>query len=222
MEWAGSSDDFIPYNITRTRADIYATGDYDYEFVTWHGLAAEHLTMCNNGTWDVVSRWLGDMHRVDNPTRVTYVRNPLMDDASAGLVGDRAYWVSAIETRDKALGTIDVASDGFGAGPPAAPPVTTENSAIASDGITLGSGYDHPDAHSALPANPYLREYRHLGPPAPQPAADRLHIVAKNIRTITVDVSRAKVSCGAALDVQTDGPLSVTLLGCGGAPKTFG
>src|SRR5439155_107813 len=55
MEWAGSTDDFIPYNITRTRADLYAAGDYDYEFVTWHGLAAEHLTMCNNGTWDVVT-----------------------------------------------------------------------------------------------------------------------------------------------------------------------
>ena len=37
----GSTDDFIPYNITRTRADLYAAGDYDYEFITWHGLAAE-------------------------------------------------------------------------------------------------------------------------------------------------------------------------------------
>ena len=36
MEWAGSTDDFIPYNITRTRADLYAAGDYDYEFITWH------------------------------------------------------------------------------------------------------------------------------------------------------------------------------------------
>ena len=54
-----STDDFIPYNITRKRADLYAAGDYDYEFVTWHGLAAEHLLMCNNGTWDVLTDWLG-------------------------------------------------------------------------------------------------------------------------------------------------------------------
>jgi len=222
MEWAGSTDDFIPYNITRTRGDLYAAGDYDYEFVTWHGPAAEHLTMCNNGTWDVVTKWLGDMHRTQDPARVTYVRNPLMDDAFAGLVGNRAYWVSGIETRDGARGTIDVQSDGFGQGPPAAPAVTTENGAVASDGITLGSGYDRPDAHSTLPANPYTREYRHLGPPAPAPAADRLRITADNIRSITVDVARAKVSCQARLDVTSDGPLSVTLLGCGGGPKAFG
>ena len=145
-----------------------------------------------------------------------------MDDASAGLVGNRAYWVSGIETRDKALGTIDVTSGGLGEAAPAVPPATTENSTIASDGITLGSGYDHPDVHSALPANPYTREFRHLGPPAPAPASDTLHITAKNIRSITVDVTRAKVSCGAKLDVTSDGPLSVTLLGCGGAPQTFG
>ena len=222
MEWAGSTDDFIPYDITRTRGDLYAAGDYDYEFVTWHGPAAEHLTMCNNGTWAVLNRWLGDMHRVENPARVTYVRNPFMDDASAGLVGNRAYWVSAIETRNQALGTIDVRSGGFGAGPPAAPGVTTENTSIASDGITLGSGYDHPDVHSALPANPYTREYRHVGPPAPEPASDRLRIAAQNIRSVTIDVARAKVSCGAKLDVKTDGPLSVTLLGCGKTPQTFG
>ena len=41
--------------------------------------------------------------RVVDPARVTYVRNPLMDDPASGLVGDRAYWVSGIETRDRAL-----------------------------------------------------------------------------------------------------------------------
>jgi hypothetical protein len=46
--------------------------------------------------------------------------------------------------------------------------------------------------------------------------------VAKNIRSIVIDVARARVTCGTKLDVATDGPLSVTLLGCGGAPQTFG
>ena len=222
MEWAGSTDDFIPYNITRTRGDIYAKGDYDYEFDTWHSVASEHLTMCNDGTWGVLTDWLGDMRRVENPARVTYVRNPFMDDAYAGLVGNRAYWVSGIETRDRALGTIDVQSEGFGEGPPAVAPVTAENSSVPSDGIHLGTGYDHPDQHSQIPVNPYTREWRKLGPPAPAPASDTLRIVAKNIGTITVDVARAKVTCGAKLAVVTDGPLSVTLLGCGGAPQTFG
>ncbi|HEV7687134.1 MAG TPA: hypothetical protein VGQ80_11220 [Acidimicrobiia bacterium] len=222
MEWAGSTDDFIPYNITRTRADIYAAGDYDYEFVTWHSVAAEHLTICNNGTWDILTRWLGDMKRVENPARVTYVRNPLMDDAFAGLVGNRAYWVSGIETRDQALGTVDVTSGGIGQGAPAVPPVTTENTSIGSDGIHLGTGYDRPDLHSQIPVNPYTREYRKLGRPVPQPAADTVRVVAKNIRSITIDVARAGLSCNAKLDMASDGPVSVTLLGCGGPPRTFG
>ena len=211
----------IPYNITRVRADLYAKGDYDYEFDTWQSLASEHLTMCNNGTWDVLTRWLGNMKRVENPARVTYVRNPLMDDAFAGLVGNRAYWVSGIETRDKASGTIDVTSGGFGQGAPVVPPVTTEQAAIASDGLTLGTGYDRPDARHALPANPYTREFRTLGPPVPQASSDTLTISARNIRSIVIDVARAKVSCGATLAVTTDGPLSVSLLGCPAAAEQF-
>jgi predicted esterase len=222
MEWAGSTDDFIPYNITRKRADIYARGEYDYEFVTWHGVASGHLLMCNNGTFDILTRWLGDSHRVVDPVHVTYVRNPLMDDPGAGLVGNRAYWVSGIETRDRALGRIDVISGGFDVGPAEIHQKSTENLSIPSDGIYLGSGFDQPDRRSALPQNPYTREYRHLDAGPSQTPSDTLTITARNIGSIVIDVARAKVSCNAKLDVRSDGPLSVTLLGCGGDPQTFG
>jgi hypothetical protein len=220
MEWAGSNDDYIPYDITRKRAGAYAAGDYDYEFVTWHGFAAQHMLMCNNGTWDVLTRWLGDMKRVVDPTRVTYVRNPLMDDPGSGLVGDHAYWLSGIETRDRSLGTIDVTSRGFGVGPAPVPPAAAENGSVPSDGIYVTS-YDRPYSHWALPANLYTREFRHLGSGPAQPAGDTLQVRAKNIRAVTIDGQRARVSCGAKLEVQSDGPLSVTLLGCPGAPQTF-
>ena len=158
MEWAGSTDDFIPYNITRKRADLYAAGDYDYEFITWHGdrlRAPDDVQQRDVGRPD---RWLGDMKRVVDPVRVTYVRNPLMDDPGAGLVGDRAYWVSGIETRDRALGTIDVTSGGFDIGPAATVRRrTTENESIASDGVNLGSGYDQPDRRYQVPRQPVHR-----------------------------------------------------------------
>jgi predicted esterase len=222
MEWAGSSDDYIPYDITRKRADLYAQGDYDYEFITWHGHAAQHMEMCNNGTWDVMTKWLGDMKRVVDPPRVTYVRNPLMDDpGSGGLVGNKAYWLSGIETRNPALGTVDVTSGGFGVGPPAVPDRSVENGSIASDGIYMTS-FDTPYQHWSLPDNPYTREYRHLGSGPAQAPSDTLSISAKNIGALTIDPQRAKVSCNAKLDVKSDGPLSITLLGCGGGPLTFG
>jgi hypothetical protein len=222
MEWAGSTDDFIPYNITRKRADLYAAGDYDYEFVTWHGIASGHLLMCNNGTWDVMTKWLGDMKRVVDPVHVTYVRNPLMDDPGAGLVGNRAYWLSGIETRDRALGTIDVVSAGFGSGPAQRTEKETENLSIGSDGIYLSTGFDQPDRRPSLPENLYTREHRHVGSGPAQTPTDALTITAKNIGSLVIDAQRAKVSCNAKLDVTTDGPLTITLLGCGGAPQTFG
>ena len=221
MEWAGSNDDYIPYDITRKRAGHYAAGDYDYEFVTWHGFSAQHMVMCNNGTWDVLTRWLGDMKRTVDPTRVTYVRNPLMDDPASGLVGNRAYWLSNIETRDRSLGTIDVTTGGMGVGPAPVPAAAAENASIPSDGIYM-TQYDQPYQRWALPANPYTREYRHLGSGPAQPPSDALEVTAKNIKSLTIDPQRAKVSCDTKLKVKTDGPLSVTLLGCGGAPQTFG
>ncbi len=54
LEWAGVNDDFIPYDITRERAQAYAAGDYDYEFVSWGGASSEHLVMCKGG---LCGRW---------------------------------------------------------------------------------------------------------------------------------------------------------------------
>jgi hypothetical protein len=162
------------------------------------------------------------MKRVVDPPRVTYVRNPLMDDpASGGLVGNKAYWLSGVQTRDHALGTVDVTSGGFGVGAPAVPGSVLENQTIASDGIYMTS-FDTPYRHWSLPDNPYTREYRHLPSGPAQTATDTVMVTAKNIRTLTIDPQRAKVSCNAKLDVKSDGPLSITLLGCSGGPLTFG
>ncbi|MPY99733.1 MAG: hypothetical protein GEU97_17415 [Actinophytocola sp.] len=75
------------------------------------------------------------------------------------------------------------------------------------DVVSHGFGVGDPDVPSVgrevrtaegntVPVNPYLREYRHLPDP---PAMSRRN----------------------ALDVTTDGPVEVTLLGCG-EPQRFG
>ncbi|WP_038532204.1 hypothetical protein [Amycolatopsis methanolica] len=205
MEWAGGNDDFIPYPITRARGDAYAAGDfYDYEFISWLGLSAEHMVQCNSGTWDVLTRWLGDGSGPGAPSHVTYVRNPKMDDPASGLVGDKAYWLSGIQTRstDGALGMIDVVSHGFGRADAAGPAQKT------SIGATSGT---------TAPVNPYVREYRHLPEGADRAEANVLDITATNIRSVTVDPAAAEVDCDATLNITSDGPLEVTLLGCPGA-----
>jgi hypothetical protein len=208
MEWAGVNDDFIPYNITRARANAYAQGDYDYEFISWLGASAEHMTQCDSGTWGVLTKWLGDATGVQDPSHVTYVRDPLMDDPRFGLVGDRAYWLSGIDTRSTngALGTIDVTSKGFGLGDASAP------AAKANVGVTSGT---------TVPVNGYLREYRQLPPQPAVPKADELDITATNIGAVTIDPAQAKVDCAAKLNVTSNGPVKVTLTGCGPA-RAFG
>ncbi len=115
------------------------------------------------------------------------MRNPLMDDARFGLVGDRSYWLSGINTRgtDGSLGTIDVFSKGFGVTDPTAQAQKT------TVGTTDGT---------VCPVNPYLREYRHLPAPPSATKANELVIDAKNIGAVTIDPKQARSterpSCG--------------------------
>ncbi len=203
IEWAGLPNTYIPYDIPRERAEAYIAGDYHFNFVTWIGLSSDHVVLCANGTWDVATNWLGDMRGVSKPFHVTYVRNPAMDDPQSGLVGDRAYWLSGIQTRSSdptQVGTIDVVSRAFGlTDAPKMPVVTT---AGVEEGTTV-------------PLNPYTTESRTPLPPVPTLAANKLIITATNIASVTIDPKQAKVSCSVALNVTTDGPLTVHLIGCG-------
>ncbi|MFG1816123.1 hypothetical protein ACGFIF_20335 [Kribbella sp. NPDC049174] len=200
LEWAGLPDNYIPYNIPRERANAYlAGGQYDFKFDSWLGASSDHVVMCANATWGVLTDWLGDMRGVKDPFYVTYVRNPAMDDPESGLVGDHAYWLSDIQSRSGQLGTIDVQSHGFGLKDAPAAPVVT------GAGVETGS---------TVPVNAYTTEHRTKPAPVSAPVANRLDITATNVRTVTIDPQQAKVTCAADLNVTTDGPLTVRLIGC--------
>jgi hypothetical protein len=155
--------------------------------------------MCKNGMWDLTTDWMGDDVRAVDPHHVTFVRNPLMDDPRSGLVADKAYWVSGLQSRDGLLGAIDVVSRGQGVADATVPAKQTE------PGVADGT---------FSPVNPYLREHRELGDPVPAAAENALDIKAANIGELAVDPERAGVDCDTELRVRTDGPLTVTLIGC--------
>ena len=52
------------------------------------------------------------------------------------------------------------------------------------------------------------------GPTPAAPSSDSITINATNIATASIDVTRAHVNCNVALNITTDGPLTVTLPGC--------
>ena len=65
------------------------------------------------------------------------------------------------------------------------------------------------------PALPYGELKQTWAEPAQVPRADTIDITATNLATVTIDVARARVGCGVRLNVTGDGPLAVTLTGCG-------
>jgi hypothetical protein len=133
-----------------------------------------------------------------------------MDFPADGTAGGHAYWVSGVQLRDYTgnppIGTIDVRSLGFGVGDPPA-------SATAAVAGTLPPGN--------LGVLGYGGQARGWEAASPEPKANRLEITATNVNSVTIDPRRAHVGCTAQLAVATDGPLTVTLAGCGRA-QTFG
>lgn len=161
-----------------------------------------HLQLAVNDAFGPAAAFLGSARVVADPPRVTYVANPALDDARLGLVADHAYWVSGIRAWDRARpGTVDVRSAAFGRGD--APP-----SALRRGSGTLRGGFLGP--------RPFVSEKRSWGAAPRTRRRDALAITASNVRALTIDVRRARVSCRAHLNVRTDRPLAVRLAGCRG------
>jgi hypothetical protein len=204
--WNAVTDELVPYLGPKQQAQSLDQLGYRYEFDSF--APAEHLTLAINDQFQPAADFLGTTGVDRNPAHVTYVVNPKMDFPEMGAPANHAYWVSGLALRDSSggapLGTVDVRSEGFGVSD--ATPGPTVNGAGALTGGTL-------------PAIAYTSQSRQWGPALPTPSANRLDIKAANIAAMTIDPKRARVSCAAAIGAQTDGPLTVTLAGCGRSVK---
>jgi hypothetical protein len=61
---------------------------------------------------------------------------------------------------------------------------------------------------------PYAEQSRDWGKAPAAAARDVLHVKATNVSHVSIDPQRARVSCAAQLDVDSDGPLSVDMPAC--------
>jgi hypothetical protein len=201
MAWNVAGDELVRLDQSEAAEQhLAATG---LRFIEDLFPAADHLTLATNDEYGPAAAFLGE-HRVDrDPPHVTYVVDPIEDSAQAGAEADHAYWVSGLAVRDAKTaptGTVDVRSEGFGVGEP---PVL---------GVEQGGGTLNGGNHGPMP---YVERDQGWGAAPSAPVRNALHIDAKNISKVTIDPRRAHVSCGADLDVTTDGSLTVTLAGCG-------
>lgn len=199
MMWTSALDELQPVVLTETTISALFDLNYrldSYRFNTW-----DHLTPSTNDYYAPGTEFLLDDQVQRNPARVTYVLRPGEDSPETGLVADHAYWLSALSLHDpgSSIGSIDAISEGLGQSEPVAVDVAE------SSGIYEGGNHE--------PA-PYTRRILEWVEAAGTPPANRLRITASNIATVTVDPARAGLSCGAEIDIESDGPLEVILLGC--------
>ncbi len=198
MNWVAAGDELVNLQSTeKMQKDLTAAG-LRYRHLLFP--TADHLTLAGNDEYGDGAAWLGE-HRVDrDPSHVTYVVDPREDSPSVGRA-DHAYWLSGLTVRDPSAapsGTVDVRSAAAGTGVPPVLPVGSGAGAV--------TGGQQPMA--------YVERSQAWGDAPAVAPADRLVVTATNVGTVVVDVARAGVTCATALDVTTDGPLTVVLSGC--------
>ncbi|MEA2470801.1 MAG: hypothetical protein QOE38_1800 [Thermoleophilaceae bacterium] len=202
MIWNAVQDELVPYAGALAQAQTF--DDLGYRYI-WDSFApAEHLTLAIHDQFQPAADFLGATKVDRDPPHVTYVLNPKMNFKGVRTVANHAYWLSGLRVRDASgdapFGTIDVRSHGFGVGDPV--PGSTQHG-----GGTLGPG--------TLGNLPFTEQSKAWGPAPKESAIDVLDVKATNVSQVTIDPARARVDCDVQLDVKSDGPLAITLAGCG-------
>ena len=176
--------------------------------------AAEHLTLAVLG-YDLpqLRDFLGHAPVDRDPFHVTFAYTPVADDTTLGLVHDKAYWVSDVRLRDQAVGTaVSATAAPLGKG--------------VIDVESLAFGMDDPTS-TTVPGGgtvplPYVEHRREWSAPLPRLASNALAISLTNVGTATIDLRRARIDSRrpVVLQVATDGPATLTLLGARGTSTT--
>ncbi|MFN2616676.1 MAG: hypothetical protein ABR581_06065 [Thermoleophilaceae bacterium] len=217
LMWNAGSDELVPAYLYEQTAKDFDDKGYRYELDVFSG---EHLTLAAHDQFDKAAAFLGT-HKVNrNPTHVTFAADPAFDLARYNFVADHAYWLSRIRLRSKVgtnrvevggplgpvvqrsdpKGVIDVFSHGFRRGDP-------KPSGTQAGGDTLSGG--------KFGSLAYSRQFKTWGAAPRIRKRNLLDIRANNVRDVSIAAHRARVRCNVALNVDTDGPITLRFPGCG-------
>jgi len=223
MSWNGEIDPNCKYPAAVEVNDELDRLGYRYGFVTLHEFPHSSLP-----DYRPMAAWFEAAPITRDPAHITFVVNAHMLDSKHGINPDHAYWVSGLKVRslnpEAPFGTIDVVSHGFGAGD--APALATQS---ADGTLVCTTGPCRPAALVCAPgtscdvpmAPRYTNRSKSWGAPVTAPRRNELEIKATNIAEITIDPQRAKVDCDAAVKIESDGPVAVSLAGCSKRAKTI-
>ena len=206
MTWQTATDESCPYFGPGRVGDVIAGLDRrGMTFTSWTFSGPSHNDLAGEALSESgpIAEFLGDARAAADPPRVGYTANVLLHEPLRGLPADAAYWLSEVRISRAHLkvGTIDVASAGFGVSRRRPSP------ALASSG-RLEGGQLGPLEYASLSREP-------AGGQPTGRRRDRLDVRARNVASATVDPDRARVSCGVRIRARVArGPLLLRLAGC--------
>ena len=194
IHFSGIADPLVPIGSAQPASEALEGLGYRHSFWRFAG----HHNLLDLAP---MGEYFGERRVERDPAHVTYVVDAALHQPEVGITSDAVYWLSRLRLRDSEalLGTIDVRSHGFGTDDPQA--LRATGSASVRDAAPDGSAY---------PATTTTTEW---DDPPQTASADALDVVARNIGAVTIDVDRARVSCDAHIDVDSDGPVEVRLVG---------
>jgi pimeloyl-ACP methyl ester carboxylesterase len=178
-----------------------------YRYQLW-SVAEDHAMATAFDNLPAVTAFLGQHTIERQPFHVAFTRVPAMDRPDLGLVSNGAYWISDVRLRDSVTEATRVP------GGTATPPHGEVDAVSLGFGLADGGSQLHKGAGLTGDGLPYTSQERDWDGPHTVVAQNKIIIHAANVRSLTIDVAAAHVSCSVALAVTSDGPLSVKLLGC--------
>jgi hypothetical protein len=199
LMWNMVADEEVPIDgPEQTAANLDSLG-YRYELDEF--TPGEHNTFALNDEYGPAAQFLSNDALDRDPSHVTFSIDPSLSFPKLRLEANHAYWVSGLTVRRRgSKATIDAVSHAAGTGDP------TPSGEKHGAGVLTGG---------MVPAVAYVRQYQTWGPILPTSSSDTLDIRATNLATATIAPGRAGLSCQAHVRVITDGPIRITLAGCG-------
>jgi hypothetical protein len=208
LMWNNATDELVnPLFYTRTGSKLAQLG-YRYALDVYRPcvstlcspLFPNHLELAINDQYAPAAAFLGSATVDPNPPHVTYVTAPTLDVPRYGLTAGHAYWLSSLTPRvPGAEAQIDAVSKEFGIGDPAP-------SALSLGLGTLAGGHMGPLQYASFT--------RTWGAAPRTRRADEIDVHATGLASAAIDVRRAHADCHVVVNVTSDGPLRIRLLGC--------
>jgi pimeloyl-ACP methyl ester carboxylesterase len=210
LMWNNDGDELANDALFNSTASKLDSLGYRYEIDVYRPCASSacsplfpnHLQLAVNDQYAPAADFLGEAKVDRNPAHVTFVLDDTRNHPDLLVNGDHAYWLSALKRRDAGggVGQIDAVSRGFGVGDP--PGGATQ----AGTGVLTGGN---------LGPLEFTSRSKSWGDTPTAARANVIDVNATNIAQASIDVGRASVDCNVAVNITSDGPIDVTLPGCG-------